>query len=556
MNTFVQRQFISKVLVITLVLALAPISALAGESESVDLSTIGQIRSEEFHNSQAMQLLSELTDRIGPRLTGSPSLKAANEWTRDKFAEWGLANAHLEGYDFGRGWANEFTSVRMMTPETTMLIALPRAWSPSTNGVVRGKVVKVSIKSKEDFERYRGKLAGMIVLSGELKEIKPHTDPEATRYTDQKLEEIAQFSIGGRPGPPMIRDEMRKAFQLRNEITKFFADEKVLAVIEPSSYDLGLVTMSGLEYAKDANNPYPVLNMVAEHYGRISRLLERNVPVELELNIQNKYFDDDNKAYNTIAELPGTDKKLADEVIMIGGHLDSWHGGTGATDNGAGAVAAMEAIRILKALDLKPRRTIRIALWSGEEQGLLGSRAYVSEHLAARPESNDPKDKDLPGYLRQAKPGPLTFKPEYKKVVAYFNVDNGGGKLRGIYTQENAMVAPIFASWIEPLKDLGCTTITQRNTGGTDHLSFDAVGVPGFQFIQDPMDYMTRTHHTNMDVYERVQREDLIQQAVVLAAFAYDAANREQPLPRKSLQKDMLPKSEAGPAPAAKAIAK
>jgi carboxypeptidase Q len=555
-NLSVPRQFIIRLLILTLVLALIPASALAASNETVDLDVIGQIRSEGYHNSQVMQLLSELTDRIGPRLTGSPSLKLANDWTRDKLAEFGLVNAHLEGYDFGRGWTNEFTSVRMMSPETTMLIAIPRAWSPGTNGAVRGKAIRVSIKSKEDMEKYRGKLSGMIVLNGDAKEVKPHTDPEAVRYTDQKLDEIAQFSIASRYGPPMTREEMIKAFQLRREVSKFYADEKVLAVIEPSNYDLGLVTMSGLEYKKDANNPYPVLNMVTEHYGRISRLLERNVPVELELNVQTKFIDDDNKAYNTIAEFPGTDKKLADEVIMIGGHLDSWHGGTGATDNATGVVAAMEAVRILKALDLKPRRTIRIALWSGEEQGLLGSRAYVAEHLASRPESTDPKEKDLPSYMRTSKPGPLTFKPEYKKVVAYFNLDNGGGKLRGIYTQENSSVAPIFAAWIEPLKDLGCATITQRNTGSTDHVSFDAVGVPGFQFIQDPLDYMSRTHHSNMDVYERVQSEDLIQQAVVLASFAYNAAMRDLPLPRKTLPKDALPKPEAAPTTTAKSASK
>jgi carboxypeptidase Q len=347
-NLSVPRQFIVRLLILTLVFVLVPASTWAANNETVDLDVIGQIRSEGYHNSQVMQLLSELTDRIGPRLTGSPSMKLANDWTRDKLAEWGLVNAHLESYDFGRGWANEFTSVRMMTPETTMLFALPRAWSPGTNGAVRGKAIKVSIKSKEDIEKYRGKLAGMIVLSGDPREVKPHTDPDAIRYTDQKLEEIAQFSMPSRYGPAMGREEMVKMFQLRREISKFYADEKVLAVIEPSNYDLGLVTMSGLEYKKDGNNPYPVLNMVVENYGRVSRLLERNVPVELEVNVQNKFFDDDNKAYNTIAEFPGTDKKLAEEVIMIGGHLDSWHGGTGATDNATGVVAAMEAVRILE----------------------------------------------------------------------------------------------------------------------------------------------------------------------------------------------------------------
>ena len=537
MNLYIRRQLTATLLIFVLVLAVFPAAVWAANSETVDLEAIGQIRSEGYHNSQTMNILEELTDRIGPRLTGSPALKQANEWTREKLAGWGLVNAHVEGYDFGRGWTNDFTSVRMIAPQTTMLFALPMAWSPSTDGAVRGKATTVVINSKDDLEKYRGKLAGMIVLLGEAKELKPHMDADAVRYDGQKLDEIAQFSLGGRY-PTRSREEMQKAFLLRREVAKFFAAEKVLAVINPSFYDGEAITMSGLEHSKDANNSYPVLNMAAEHYGRIVRLLAGNVPVELELNVQNRFFDDDNKAYNTIAEIPGTDKK--DEVVMIGGHLDSWHGGTGATDNATGVAAAMEAVRILKALDLKPRRTIRIALWSGEEQGLLGSRAYVEQHLAARPEPTDPKEKEIPSWMRQSKPGPLQFKPEYKNVVAYFNLDNGGGRLRGIYTQENTAVAPIFAAWLEPLKDLGCGTITQRNTGGTDHLSFDAVGVPGFQFIQDPLDYMSRTHHSTNDTYERVQREDLIQQAVVLASFAYEAAMRDQPLPRKALARESV----------------
>jgi carboxypeptidase Q len=535
--TFWQRA--AKLLIPTLLFTLISSALWAATPEPADLDAIGQIRSEGYHNSQVMNILEELTDRIGPRLTGSPALKQADEWTRDKMTEWGLANAHLEAFDFGRGWTNDFTAVRMITPETTMLFALPMAWSPGTNGAVRGKAVMMVINSKEDLDKYRGKLAGQIVLIGEAKELKPHMDPDAVRYDDQKLQEIAQFSTRGAYGPPRSREEMRKAYELREEVAKFLADEKVLAAITPSNYDGGAITMSGLNYKKDANNAYPVLNMAAEHYDRLVRLLDHKVPVELELNVQNRFFDDDNNAYNTIAEIPGTDKK--NEVIMIGGHLDSWHGGEGATDNATGVAAAMEAMRILKTLDLKPRRTIRIALWAGEEQGLLGSRAYVEQHLASRPEPTDPKEKDVPIWLRDSKPGPLQFKPEYKNVIAYFNIDNGAGKLRGIYTQENATVAPIFTSWIEPLRDLGCTTVTQRNTGGTDHLSFDGVGVPGFQFIQDPLDYMSRTHHSTNDTYERVQSDDLIQQAVVLAAFAYDAAMRDQPLPRKPLPKESLP---------------
>jgi carboxypeptidase Q len=565
-NVCPRRHIIARLVVLAVVLsalAVIPTALFAGTPEPVDLNVITQIRQEGFHNSQVMQILGELTDRIGPRVTGSPNMKKANEWTRDKLAEWGLANAHLEGYDFGRGWAEEFTSVRMITPDTAMLWAIPKAWTPGTNGVVKGKVVKVNIRTKEDLDKYRGKLAGMIVMTTEPKELKPHTEPEATRYSDQRLAEIAQYGIPGGPrmgmggGAPPNREEMMKAMQLRRELGKFFEQEKVLAVIEPSMYDFGEVTMSGNPYKVGETVNVPTLNMAAEHYGRISRLLDRNVPVELELNVQTKFYDDDTKAYNTIAELPGSDKKLADQVVIIGGHLDSWHGGTGATDNATGVAAAMEALRILKTLDLKPRRTIRIALWSGEEQGLLGSRAYVAEHLAFRPEPKDPKQSEIPAWMRSGKQEPLELKPEYSKVAAYFNLDNGTGKLRGIYAQENAAVVPIFESWIAPFKDLGCTTVTMRNTGGTDHQSFDGVGIPGFQFIQDPIEYSTRTHHSNMDVYERVQREDLMQQAVILASFAYNAAMRDEELPRKPLPKDAVAKTDApAPAPTKAAVKK
>jgi carboxypeptidase Q len=539
----ISRQHAAKLLLFAFflaALAVTPTAMWAAASEPVDLDKISEIRQEGFRNSQVMQILGELTDRIGPRVTGSPNMKKANEWTRDKLSEWGLSNPHLEGYDFGRGWSEEFTSVRMISPETTMLFAIPKAWAPSTNGAVRGNVIKVTIKSKEDLEKLRGKLSGAIVLLGDAKELKPHTEADSIRYNDQRLEEIAQYGIpagrAGMGGPN--REEMVRAYQLRREVTEFFAEEKVLAVIEPSMYDGGAVTMSGLDYKKNAPAAPPVLNMAVEHFGRISRLLERNVPVELEINVRTKFYDDDNNAYNTIAELPGMDKKLADEVVIIGGHLDSWHGGTGATDNATGTAAAMEAMRILKALDIKPRRTIRIALWSGEEQGLLGSKAYVEQHYAFRPEPADPKEKEVPSWMRSGKQPPLQFKPDYKKVAAYFNLDNGTGKLRGIYAQENAAAVPIFQAWIEPLKDLGFTTVTMRNTGGTDHQSFDGAGIPGFQFIQDPVEYFTRTHHSNMDTYERVQREDLMQQAVILATFAYNAAMRDQPLPRKALPND------------------
>jgi carboxypeptidase Q len=546
----------------------APALLVAAATESVDYEAVTSIRQEGFRNSQVMQVLSDLTDRIGPRLTGSPNMKQANEWTRDKLTEFGLSNAHLEKWGpFGRGWSEEFTSVRMTSPATATLFAIPRAWTPSTNGAVKAPVVRVDIKKTEDFDKYRGQLAGKIVLVGDTREIKEERDAASTRYSDEKLAELAQYSIPGEhggpsvvgapgPGGPPSREEIIRRITLAREMTKFFADEKVIAVLEPSRYNEGEITMSGTRaYQQGEPEGVPTLNMAVEHWGRIMRLLDHKVPVELELNVKTRFYDDDLYSYNTIADIPGTDRKIGDEIVMMGAHLDSWHGGTGATDNAAGVAIVMEAARILKALDLKPRRTIRVALWSGEEQGLNGSRAYVTEHLASRPEATDPNEKSLPSFLRR-NTGPLTFKPDYKKVSAYFNIDNGTGRLRGIYCQENAAVCPIFAQWLEPFRDLGVTTVSMRNTGSTDHVPFDSVGVPGFQFIQDPVEYFTRTHHTNMDVYERIQRDDVMQAAVVLASVVWQAANRDQMLPRKPLPKDALQRAD-GPqkraAPAAEA---
>jgi Zn-dependent M28 family amino/carboxypeptidase len=287
--------------------------------------------------------------------------------------------------------------------------------------------------------------------------------------------------------------------------------------------------------------------MAAEHYNRIARLLDRQIDVELEVDVRSRFHDDDPTAFNTLAEIPGTDRR--GEVVMLGAHLDSWHAGTGATDNAAGSAVAMEAVRILQALDVKPRRTIRIALWSGEEEGLLGSRAYVSEHFGTRAEPADPRERELPSYLRR-ETGPITTKPDHARLAAYFNVDNGTGRIRGIYAERNAAVVPIFEAWLRPLADLGATTVTLRHTGGTDHLSFDTVGLPAFQFIQDEADYETRTHHTNLDVYDRLQKNDLMQAAVVLASFVYDAAMRPERLPRRTAPRE-APPSPAPPASAA-----
>jgi carboxypeptidase Q len=504
--------------------------------ERVDLETVSRIRYEGFHNSKVMELASGLMDSIGERLTGSPNMKRANEWTRDQLTAMGLANAHLESWGpFGRGWANQYVNARMTSPDIAPLIAYAKAWTPGTNGVVSGKCVRVMIEDKKDFEKYRGKLAGMIVLFGPDAEVKPITEAPYKRLTDDELTKTGEYEIPGER-PPFRYAAFLKRQQFMKDLNQFFAEEKVLAVIDHSRGTAGggtVFVQSGGSYKPGETTTVPQLTMASEHWARIARLLQQKKEVTLELNVINNFYDDDPMQYDTIAEIPGTDKK--DELVMLGAHLDSWHSGTGATDNGAGSVVMMEAVRILKALDIKPRRTIRIGLWSGEEQGLLGSQNYVQQHFGSRPPMDDPNMKGIPTLMRR-EAGPVTVKPEQAKVSAYFNVDNGTGKIRGVYLQENAAVAPIFEAWMKPFKDLGMTTLTMRNTGGTDHLSFDAVGIPGFQFIQDPVEYETRTHHSNMDVYDRLQPDDLKQISVIVASFVYDAATRDQMLPRKPIE--------------------
>ncbi len=530
-----------------LVFAFFPFVWSQEKPEKVDLETITRIRYEGFHNSQVMDLASGLMDSIGERLTGSPNMKRANEWTRDKLTEMGLVNSHLESWGpFGRGWANQYVNARMMSPDITPLMVYAKAWTPGTNGAVSSKCIRANIEKKEDFDKYRGKFAGMIVIFGPDAEVKPIIESPYKRLSDDDLAKIGEYQIPGER-PPFRMSEMLRRRQFIKDLNQFFADEKVLAVIDHSRGTAGggtVFVQSGGSYKPGETTTVPQLTMASEHWSRIARLLDQKKDVTLELNVANTFYDDDPMQYDTIAEIPGTDRK--DEVVMLGAHLDSWHSGTGATDNGAGSVVMMEAVRILKALDIKPRRTIRIGLWSGEEEGLLGSQGYVEQHFGSRPHMDDPAMKGMPTLLRR-EAGPVTVKPEQAKVSAYFNVDNGTGKLRGVYLQENEAVAPIFEAWMKPFKDLGMTTLTMRNTGGTDHLSFDAVGIPGFQFIQDPVEYETRTHHSNMDVYDRLQPEDLKQAAVIVASFVYDAAMRDQMLPRKPIEKPLPRETEKRP---------
>ena len=516
--------------------------------ERVDLDAMAKIREEGLQRSQLMVTASYLTDVFGPRLTNSPNIRAAAQWTVGKMNEWGLANVKLEPWGpFGRGWSNERTSVAMTRPYAFPLIAYSRAWTPGTNGTVTGDVVLAILNTPADLEDCRGKLGGKFVMTAAASVLQAQFRPAGSRLTDEDLERLAnppqrgrggpqaggaprgnapvpaklpgQLCGGTLPAPPAPRGQGQRGQQnFGNERNRFLLNEGVLAMLAPGQAT-GSVA-GGTVFVQSGGNrglndpPVPAqLSLAAEHYGILMRNVEKNVPVALEVNIENKFYDDDLNSFNIIGEIPGTDK--ASEVVMVGAHFDSWHTGTGATDNAAGSAIMMEVMRILKATGLPLRRTVRIALWTGEEEGLLGSQAYVRDHFA----------------VRQT----MELKPEHSRMSVYFNVDNGTGQIRGVYMEGNEGARPVFEAWMEPFKDFGMTTLTARGTGGTDHTNFEAVGLPGFQFIQDDIEYDTRTHHSNMDVYERLQSKDMIQNAVIVASFVYNASNREDLFPRKPL---------------------
>ena len=514
------------------------------EKEKLDYAMYVSIRQEALAHSHVMEYASALMDGIGPRLTGSPNAKKANEWTRDQFTAMGCSSAHLEDWgEFGMGWEQLNTWLRMTSPDKAVFIAQAAPWSPSTKGPLNAAAAWADIKDEKDFDTYKGKLGGKILLLGEMREVKPVDKPLFRRNDDAELKKTEEYPVRAeRQASPQQRSQQRAAF--RDKLMQFLVSEQVAAVVLPSRdgensggsggtiFDDNGANLGSTVYLREHASPLPIAVTAIENYGRVYRLLKANVPVTLELNIETRFTGDHEHGFNTIAEIPGTDPKLKEEIVMVGGHLDSWASGTGATDNGAGSVVAMEVMRVLNTLHIKPRRTIRVALWTGEEQGLFGSRGYAGQHFGVIPRSTEPDQLKLPEYFRKIT-GPIQVKTEQEKVSGYFNVDNGSGKLRGIYLQENAAVGPIFRQWMEPLADVGVTTLTLRNTGGTDHLSFDAVGIPGFQFIQDDLDYDTRTHHSNMDTYERLQPNDLAQAAFVEAIFVYNTAMRDQMLPRK-----------------------
>ena len=537
-------------------------------TENLDLTMYQRIRDEGLGHSHVMEYASALVDGIGPRLTGSPNLKHANEWTRDQFTAMGCSNAHLEDWgEFGIGWRQLNTWVRMTAPDAAVFIAQALPWSPSSHGPISGRAIWVDAKEEKDLDKYKGKLAGKIVFFGDMRPVPPVDKPLFERKDDADLKKIAEYPVHHEDFEKQLQEFVKK-LEFREKAGQFLAAEHALAVVVPSRdgrngggsggtiFDDGGSGMGWFTYKREHAEPLPAVVMAIENYGRVYRLVKANVPVNVEMDVETEFTGDHEHGFDTVAEIPGTDPKLKDEVVMVGGHLDSWASGTGATDNGAGSVVAMEVMRILNALKVQPRRTIRVALWTGEEQGEFGSYGYVKQHFGYVPLSTAPDQLKLPEFVRKPA-GPVELKPDQQKISGYFNVDNGSGKIRGVYLQENAAIAPIFQQWIAPLNDLGVTTLTMRNTGGTDHEAFDAVGIPGFQFIQDQLDYGSRTHHSNMDVYERLQPDDLAQAAVVEAIFVYNTAMRDQMLPRKPLPhpeleeqrkaplKDLMPGAEA-----------
>ena len=513
------------------------VACAANAQEKVDLDMTGRIRAEAFNRSQVMATLNHLTDEIGPRLTNSPSMAEANRWTRSKFTEWGLSKLHDEAVeDIGRGWSFDDAGVEMLSPRIMPLHALPKAWTPGTAGPVEGEAIYAKLQNKGDLEKWKGKLKGKVLFIDELRPYKPNEKSDFSRHDHDSLEELLSYPL---PTERSRDAAMLAQFRERQEfgplLNQFLIDEGVVATMSISSWNDGIVRVMGGGSRKAGESVgVPALVMMAEHYNTVMRALERKEPVRLRLNVDARFTSEDNQpGYNTIAEIPGSGPQK-NEVVMLGAHMDSWHTGSGANDNGAGVAVMMEAMRILKAVGAKPKRTIRVALWSGEEQGLVGSQAHVARNFARYPEPSDPAQKALPASLREPT-GPLQKLRDYEKFSVYFNMDNGSGRFRGIYAQENMAAMPIFEAWLKPFNDVGATTVASRNTGSTDHISFDRVGLPGFQFIQDRLDYFSNVHHSNLDTWDHAEPEDLKQAAAIVASFVYNAAMREERMPRKPL---------------------
>lgn len=505
-------------------------------AEPVDSVTIEKILQEGTANSRVMEILADLTEAHGPRLSWSPEFRKSAEWSRRTLTGMGLENARLESWEpMGRGWTLKRHTAHVVEPLTFPIISYPRAWSPGTKGTLTAEAVYFDAQTDSALETFKGRLKGKFVLLSSPRELTPLFSPLASRHTPEQLLDLANADIQRRRRRSIdsyraVRE--REEFDYRK--LKMCYDEGAAVLLSASRGDGGNIFVQAASalnkpgtrrserarvWAVDAPHILPQVEVAAEHYNRIVRMVEKGMTVKIEMNMT-VLFTPPDSGYNVIAELPGAD--LSDEVVMIGGHLDSWHGGTGTTDNATGVATCIEAMRILKALDIKPRRTIRIALWGGEEQGLFGSRAYVKRHFAER--------TLVPGDSTTR----VMMKPAGEKFSVYFNNDNGTGRVRGIYMQGNEGVRYIFRSWFEPF-DMQASTLTLSSDGSSDHIPFDEVGLPAFQFIQDDIEYFTRTWHSTMDVFDRAQKDDLIQTATVLATFAYNAAMRDEQFPRKSV---------------------
>jgi len=517
-------------------------------AETFDLATIARIRDEGFNHSHIMEYASGLFDGVGSRLTGSPDFAKAEQWSQDQLRRMGASNIHVESWgEFGMGWQQIGTSLQMAAPGTATFLAQATPWSPATAGESTGDVVAVpTLKDEKDFDAWKGKLAGKIILYGDAPKINPDPANLLVHYDQAKLDHFRSYPLDGDqsdsavlPNDPPFWENVFREMAFLEKVGHFFADEHAIAVLRHSGsggaiHDDTNSSLGWFVYRPEHKQAIPSAVIANEAFGRMHRLVSHGVPVSVRLNIATKFYGEHEPGSNVIAEIPGADPALKDEVVMLGGHLDCWIAGTGATDDGAGTIIALEAMRILRALNLQPRRTIRIGLWGGEEQGMFGSGGYVSTHFGTRSYSTKPEEQVVPEFVRQ-QTGPITIKPEHAKLDAYFNTDNGGGKFLGIFTEGNSAVASIFEQWVAPISDLGFTTVTVRNTGSTDHASFDQVGLPGFQFLQDPRDYETRSAHTNLDTYERLSESDLKQTAVIMAIFVYNTAQRDAMLPRKPL---------------------
>ncbi len=506
---------------------------------------IDKIKDEGMNRSQVMNTLSYLTDVIGGRLTNSPSMKRANEWTRDTMAKWGMQNASLVSWGpFGRGWSLKRFSAQVSSPQTFPLIAYPKAWSPGLKQVTTADVVYLDAETDADFEKYKGQLKGKIVLVSGMRELKADFDGMAFRHDADSLLSLANAEnplFMERPQQQPNQQRMQRFLQAAKKMNFLMTEGAAMIVDNSFEGSGGTLFVGGASvaqeipanptagfrgisaYQKEAESKMiPQMTLATEDYNRLVRMIKLGEKVQMTVDLQVQYHDEDLMGYNTVAEIPGTDPTLKEELVMLGGHLDSWHSSTGATDNAAGCAVSMEAARILIASGLKPRRTIRVALWSGEEQGLNGSREYVKQVFG-----------EMKPPVTQGQPGEIVKTANYDKLSAYYNLDNGTGKIRGVYLQGNSAVAPIFRKWLMPFADMGASTLTLANTGGTDHLSFDRIGLPGFQFIQDEIEYDARTHHSNQDNYDRLQVDDMKQASVIMAAFVYQTAMMDGKIPRK-----------------------